>query len=347
MTVRQPVLVTGGAGYIGSHVVRVLRAAGYPVVAYDDLSTGHPWAVPDAELVVADLADQARLAALLAERRFAAVLHFAAHTSVEESVREPAKYYRNNTVNALGLFELAARHGVAGLVFSSTAAVYGQPQTTCVDETAPPAPINPYGASKLMAERMLQDIARATDLRYVILRYFNVAGADPEARIGQATPGSNHLIKVACATALGQRSHMYIHGTDYPTPDGTCVRDYIHVDDLAQAHLDALQYLERGGASTVLNCGYGHGHSVREVIEAVRRESGVDFLVKEGPRRPGDPSALVAGNRKIGEVLGWRPRHDDLGYIVRTAWRWEQKLQAHGGPEGFGSARPRSRPGAP
>jgi UDP-glucose 4-epimerase len=347
VTVRQPVLVTGGAGYIGSHVVWLLRAAGYPVVAYDDLSTGHPWAVPDAELVVADLADQARLAALFAERRFAAVLHFAAHISVEESVREPAKYYRNNTVKALGLFELAARHGVAMFVFSSTAAVYGQPQTACVDETAPPAPINPYGASKLMAERMLQEIAHATGLRHVILRYFNVAGADPQARIGQATPGSGHLIKVACATALGQRSHMYIHGTDYPTPDGTCVRDYIHVDDLAQAHLDALDYLERGGASTVLNCGYGHGHSVREVIEAVRKESGVDFLVKEGPRRPGDPSALVAGTRKIGELLGWRPRHDDLAYIVRTAWRWEQTLQAHGGPEGFGCARPRSRRRAP
>jgi UDP-glucose 4-epimerase len=201
-----------------------------------------------------------------------------------------------------------------------------------------------------MAERMLQDIARAAGLRYAILRYFNVAGADPEARIGQATPGSGHLIKVACATALGQRLRMHIHGTDYPTPDGTCVRDYIHVDDLAQAHLDALDYLERGGASTVLNCGYGHGHSVREVIETVRRVSGVDFPVEEGPRRPGDPSALVASSRRIGEVLGWRPRHDDLEYIVRTAWRWEQKLHAQGGPQGFGGAafaRPASRPDAP
>ena len=350
VTSRGPVLVTGGAGYIGSHVVRLLRAAGYQPVAYDDLSTGHPWAVLDAELVVADLAESARLAALFEQRRFAAVLHFAAHVSVEESVRDPAKYYRNNTLNALGLFELAARHGVASLVFSSTAAVYGEPRTACVDETAPLAPINPYGASKMMAERMLQDLARATGLRYAILRYFNVAGADPEARIGQATPGSGHLIKVACATALGQRPHMFIHGTDYPTPDGTCVRDYIHVDDLAQAHLDALDYLARGGASTVLNCGYGHGHSVREVIEAVRKASGVDFRVEEGPRRAGDPSALVASNRRIGEVLGWRPRHDDLDYIVRTAWRWEQKLQAHGGPEGFDGARdaaPRSRPGGP
>jgi UDP-glucose 4-epimerase len=350
VTVRRPVLVTGGAGYIGSHVVRLLRAAGYPVVAYDDLSTGHPWAVLDAELVVGDLAEQARLGALFEERRFGAVLHFAAHISVEESMREPAKYYRNNTVKALGLFELAARHGVAGLVFSSTAAVYGEPQTACVDETAPPAPINPYGASKMMAERMLRDVAGAAGLHYAILRYFNVAGADPDARIGQATPGSGHLIKVACAAALGQRPHMHIHGTDYPTPDGTCVRDYIHVDDLAQAHLDALGYLERGGTPTVLNCGYGHGHSVREVIEAVRKESGVDFRVLEGPRRPGDPSTLIASNRRIGEVLGWRPRHDDLAYIVRTAWRWEQKLQAHGGPQGFGgagAARPRRRPDAP
>jgi UDP-glucose 4-epimerase len=347
-TSRQPVLVTGGAGYIGSHVVRLLRAAGYPVVAYDDLSTGHPWAVLDAELVVGDLAERARLASLFEQRRFAAVLHFAAHISVEESVRDPAKYYRNNTVNALGLFELAAHHGATSLVFSSTAAVYGEPQTASVDEAAPLAPINPYGASKMMAERMLQDVARATGLRYAILRYFNVAGADPEVRIGQATPASGHLIKVACATALGQRPHMSIYGTDYPTPDGTCVRDYIHVDDLAQAHLDALDYLERGGASTVLNCGYGHGHSVREVVEAVRKESGVDFRVEEGPRRPGDPSALVASNRRIGEVLGWRPRHDDLAYIVRTAWRWERKMQAQGGPEGFDIARaalPQSRPG--
>jgi UDP-glucose 4-epimerase len=347
---RRPVLVTGGAGYVGSHVVRLLRSAGYPVVAYDDLSTGHPWAVLDAELVVGGLAEHARLAALFDERAFGAVLHFAAHVAVEESMREPAKYYRNNAVGALGLFELSARHGVSSLVFSSTAAVYGEPETACVEESARLVPINPYGASKMMAERMLEDIARAAGLRYAILRYFNVAGADPEARIGQATPGSTHLIKVACATALGQRSHMHIHGTDYPTPDGTCVRDYIHVDDLARAHLAALDYLEGGGASTVLNCGYGHGHSVREVIEAVRRVSGVDFPVEEGPRRPGDPSALVASNRKIGDVLGWRPRYDDLDYIVGTAWRWEEKLHAHGGPKGFGSgsaARWAPRTGAP
>jgi UDP-glucose 4-epimerase len=338
MAPRHPVLVTGGAGYIGSHVVRLLRAGGHPVVAYDDLSTGFPWAVLDAELVVGNLAEQARLASLFAERGFGAVLHFAAHIRVEESVLDPAKYYRNNVVHALGLFELAARHGVPSLVFSSTAAVYGEPRVEPVEETAPLAPINPYGASKMMAERMLQDIAQAAGLRYAILRYFNVAGADPKARIGQATPMASHLIKIACQTALGWWPRMQIYGTDYPTADGTCVRDYIHVDDLARAHVDALNYLEQGGVSTVLNCGYGHGHSVREVVETMRKVSGVDFPVEEGPRRPGDAATLVAGNRRIREVLGWRPRHDDLEFIVRTAWRWEQRLQACGGPEAFGRA---------
>src|SRR5690606_24629092 len=322
MAPRRPVLVTGGAGYIGSHVVRLLREADYPVVALDDLSAGFPWAVLDAELVVGSLAERERLEALFAERRFGAVLHFAAHLRVEESVSEPLKYYRNNVVNALGLFELAVRHGVDHLVFSSTCAVYGEPASVPIAETTPLAPINPYGASKMMAERMLQDIAAASGLRYVILRYFNVAGADPEARIGQATPAASQLIKVACETALGQRPGMAVYGTDYPTPDGTCIRDYIHVDDLARAHVDALDYLERAGASVVLNCGYGHGHSVREVIQTVRRVTGVDFPVEEAPRRPGDPSTLVASNEKIREVLGWRPRHDDLEYIVRTAWNW-------------------------
>ena len=347
---RHPVLVTGGAGYIGSHVVRLLSEAGYVVVAYDDLSAGFPWAVLDAELVVGSLAEGERLAALLAARRFGAVLHFAAHVRVEESVSEPAKYYRNNVVNALGLFELAARHGVTNVVFSSTCAVYGEPPVVPIEETTPLAPINAYGASKMMAERMLQDIAAACGLRYLILRYFNVAGADPQARIGQATPAATQLIKVACETALGQRPGMQIYGTDYPTPDGTCVRDYIHVDDLARAHLDALRYLEDGGASTVLNCGYGHGHSVREVVDTVRRVTGIDFPVKEGPRRPGDPSTLVASNRKVREVLGWQPRHDDLEYIVRTAWNWEQRLRAGGGPAAFDlsvAAAPSSRAAAP
>jgi UDP-glucose 4-epimerase len=348
MASRRPVLVTGGAGYVGSHVLRLLHEAGYAAVAYDDLSTGFRWAVLDAELVVGSLAERERLAALLSARRFGAVLHFAAHVRVEESVSEPAKYYRNNVVNALGLFELAVRHGVANVVFSSTCAVYGEPAVVPIDETTPLAPINPYGASKMMAERMLQDIAAACGLSYVILRYFNVAGADPEERIGQATPAASQLIKVACETALGQRRRMQIYGTDYPTPDGTCVRDYIHVDDLARAHLDALRYLEGGGASTVLNCGYGHGHSVREVVDTVRRVTGIDFAVEEAPRRRGDPSTLVASNRKIRELLGWQPRHDDLDYIVRTAWNWEQRLHACGGPAAFDRslAAPRPSPAA-
>jgi UDP-glucose 4-epimerase len=321
------VLVTGGAGYIGSHVVKGLRAAGHRVVVYDNLSSGHAWAVQGCELVVGDLAAREQLAALFAARRFDAVLHFAAHIWVHESVRDPAKYYRNNVANALNLFELAARHGVAQLVFSSTAAVYGQPDLALIDEAAPLAPINPYGASKMMAERMLADIATADGLRYAILRYFNVAGADPEGRIGEATPDNHHLIKVACETALGRRPAMRLNGTDYPTPDGTCIRDYIHVEDLAQAHIDALDHLGKGGASTVLNCGYGHGLSVRAVIDAVRRISGVDFPVTEGPRRPGDPAMLVADNTRIRRVLGWQPRFDDLELIVGSAWAWEQRLQ--------------------
>jgi UDP-glucose 4-epimerase len=333
MAPRRPVLVTGGAGYIGSHTVRMLTAEGYPVVVYDNLSTGFRWAVFDAELIVGDLADRERLEALFAERQFDAVLHFAAHLRVEESASEPVKYFQNNVVNALGLFELAARHGVSSLVLSSTCAVYGEPPVIPVEETTPLAPISPYGASKMMAERMLQDISAASGLRYAILRYFNVAGADPEARIGQATAAASQLIKVAFETALGQRPSLQIHGTDYPTADGTCVRDYIHVDDLARAHLDALHYLERNGASTILNCGYGRGHSVREVVETVRHVTGIDFPVEEGPRRLGDPAALVASNRKACEVLGWKPRHDALEFIVRTAWNWEQRLHALGGPD--------------
>ena len=341
MTDRRPLLVTGGAGYVGSHVVRLLRASGEPVVVYDNLSTGYPWATLDAELVVGDLADRARLAGLLAERRFRAVLHFAAHIWVGESVREPAKYYRNNVANALDLFELAVEHG-ASVVFSSTAAVYGEPDVALIDESMPLAPINPYGASKMIAERMLADVARAAGLPYAILRYFNVAGADPEGRIGEATPDNLHLIKVACETAIGLRPGMRLHGTDYPTPDGTCVRDYIHVDDLARAHLDALAYLERGAPPAIVNCGYGHGYSVREVIDAVRRVSGVAFPVAEGPRRPGDAPTLVAANRQVREVLGWQPRHDDLEFIVRTAWAWEQKLRAGGGPQAFGTTAARA-----
>ena len=327
MAEARTVLVTGGAGYIGSHVALLLAEAGYRVVVYDNLSSGHAWAVLDAELVEGDLGDHERLATVLAARRFDAVLHFAAHIWVTESVRDPARYYRNNFANALGLFELAAAHGVRRVVFSSTAAVYGEPDHELLDEAMPLAPINPYGASKMMAERILADIAGSAAQSYAILRYFNVAGADPAGRIGEATPDNNHLVKLACETALGRRPAMRIYGTDYPTPGGTGVRDYIHVADLARAHRDALAYLEQGGASTVLNCGYGHGASVRAVLETVRRVTGVEFPIEEGARRPGDPAVLVAGNAKIRQLLGWRPLHDDLEFIVRTAWDWERKLQ--------------------
>ena len=322
------VLVTGGAGYIGSHVVRQLGEAGHEVVVYDNLSTGHRWALLAGTLVEGDLADGERLDALFAEHRFDAVLHFAAFIVVPESVAEPLKYYGNNTRNTLGLLERVQRFGVPHFVFSSTAAVYGMPEQTVIDETTPLAPINPYGASKMMSERMLMDLGAAGGPSYVALRYFNVAGADPEARIGQATPDATHLIKVACQAALGQRERLQIFGTDYDTPDGTCIRDYIHVDDLARAHLDALDYLAAGGESQVLNCGYGRGYSVREVADAVRRVSGVDFRVDEAPRRAGDPPALVADNGRIKEVLAWQPQFDDLERIVTDAWRWERKFAA-------------------
>lgn len=322
------VLVTGGAGYIGSFIVRHLLDAGHRPVVYDNLYSGHRWGAQEAELVVGDLADQAKLGSLLRERRFAAVIHCAAHIWVGESVREPARYYANNTANAIGLFGLCAQHGVGKVVFSSTAAVYGQPGIALIGEGQPLAPINPYGASKMMAERVLTDVTAASGLRYAILRYFNVAGADAMARIGEATPDNAHLIKVACETALGLRRGMFINGTDYPTPDGTCIRDYVHVDDLARAHLLALAHLADGGASLVANCGYGHGFSVREVLDTTRRITGVDLPIEEGPRRDGDPAELVADSRHIKALLGWQPRHDDLDYIVGTAWRWEQRLQA-------------------
>jgi len=320
------ILVTGGAGYIGSHVVRQLGEAGHEVVVLDNLSTGHAWAVLGGRLVQMELSDAAALDRLLAAERFEAVMHFAASIVVPESVAEPLKYYRNNTVNLLGLLEACVRHGVPRFVFSSTAAVYGLPGAGPVTEQSALAPISPYGTSKMVSERILMDTAAATGLRYVILRYFNVAGADPQGRIGQASRNATHLVKVACETALGQRPELPIYGTDYATRDGTCIRDYIHVEDLARAHLAALDHLSGGGGSEVLNCGYGHGHTVREVIESVRRVSGRKVATKEVARRPGDPVELVADGARIRRVFGWVPRHDDLDYIVDTAWRWELKL---------------------
>jgi UDP-glucose 4-epimerase len=320
------ILVTGGAGYIGSHIVRDLAAAGHAVTVFDNLYSGHRWAVLDAELVEADLGDRARLEGVLGDSGFDAVVHCAGHIWVGESVANPGKYYFNNAANAFRLFDLCAQYGIRHVVFSSTAAVYGQPDVDVIDEDQPLAPINPYGASKLMAERALQDIAAASGLRFAILRYFNVAGADAAARIGEATPDNSHLIKVALETAAGRRSGMLVNGTDYPTPDGTCMRDYVHVDDLAAAHVQALDHLADGGESLIANCGYGRGYSVRQVLDAVERVTGVALPLRFGDRRPGDPAVLVADNRRIRERLGWQPRHADLDAIVASAWRFEQVL---------------------
>ncbi len=317
------VLVTGGAGYIGSHVVRQLAQAGHDIVVFDNLSTGYRWAVTAGELVVGDLADESAVNDLFSEHRFEAVLHFAANIVVPESVANPLKYYSNNTRNTLNLLKAIERHQVPYVVFSSTAAVYGMPEQTVLTEDLPLAPINPYGASKMMSERMIMDLAAASDLNYVILRYFNVAGANPDGLLGQATPEATHLIKVACECVTGQRDGMSVFGTDYGTRDGTCVRDYIHVEDLAKAHVMALDYMARGGESKVLNCGYGRGFTVREVIDVVKQQSGVDFPVAETERRAGDPEALMADNSRIKAVLGWTPDYDDLQTIVKTALAWE------------------------
>lgn len=317
------VLVTGGAGYIGSHVVRQLAQAGHDIVVFDNLSTGYRWAVTAGELVVGDLADESAVNDLFSEHRFEAVLHFAANIVVPESVANPLKYYSNNTRNTLNLLKAIERHQVSYVVFSSTAAVYGMPEQTVLTEDLPLAPINPYGASKMMSERMIMDLAAASDLNYVILRYFNVAGANPDGLLGQATPEATHLIKVACECVTGQRDGMSVFGTDYGTRDGTCVRDYIHVEDLAKAHVMALDYMAGGGESKVLNCGYGRGFTVREVIDVVKQQSGVDFPVAETERRAGDPEALMADNSRIKAVLGWTPDYDDLQTIVKTALAWE------------------------
>jgi len=320
------ILVTGGAGYIGSHMVRTLGEQGHDVVILDNLSTGFREAVLYGRLVVADLADRAMLDEFFRAEKFEAVAHFAAHIVVEESVREPAKYYRNNFVNALNLIEVCIRHGVDKFIFSSTAAVYGIPGKIPVDEETLLLPINPYGAAKSMVEQVLQDVGRINRLRYAALRYFNVAGADPSAKLGQRYKDATHLITVSLRTALGLRQELSIFGADYDTTDGTCIRDYIHIDDLIHAHMLALEHLSRGGSSRVFNCGYGHGYSVREVVRMVKLITGIDFPVREVDRRAGDPPALVADSSRIQKELEWKPRHDDLEYIIRTAWEWEKKL---------------------
>lgn len=322
------ILVTGGAGYIGSHVVRQLGESGESVVVLDNLVTGFREAVLHGELVVGDCGDAACLDSIFGRYDIDTLMHFAAHTIVPESVADPLKYYRNNTCASRMLFERALEAGVEQIVFSSTAAVYGVPAAGRASEETPPAPINPYGTSKLMTEWMLRDLAVATPLRYVALRYFNVAGSDPEARIGQSTPKATLLTKVACEAAIGKRDHVSIFGTDYPTVDGTGVRDYIHVEDLASAHLDALEYLRGGGAPCTLNVGYGHGYSVREVLKMVQSIAEVELKIVETARRPGDPPTLVAEAEKIRRVLGWTPHYDDLAEIVSSSLRWERKLAA-------------------
>jgi UDP-glucose 4-epimerase len=321
------VLVTGGAGYIGSHMVLALLEAGERVVVLDNLSTGFGWAVPaGAPLVTGETGDEALVARIIAEHEVDAVIHFAASIVVPDSVSDPLGYYRNNTANSRALMECAVKGGVRRFIFSSTAAVYGNPAKVPVGEDDATAPMSPYGSSKLMTEIMLRDAGTAHGLDYVILRYFNVAGADPLLRGGQSTKGATHLIKVAVETALGKRARMDVYGTDYQTPDGTCIRDYIHVSDLVAAHSDALAYLRAGGAPVTLNCGYGHGFSVLEVIDTVKRVSGVDFRVDRIGARPGDPARIVAKSDRARRLLGWQPKFDDLATMVGHALAWERKL---------------------
>lgn len=323
-----PILVTGGAGYIGSHALLALKDAGWPVVVIDDLSSGSRRVVPDdVPFFEGNIADKAFVGKILTERQIGAIMHFAGSIVVPESVEQPLKYYANNTLASHALIGAAIRAGISHILFSSTAAVYGAPETVPIGEDDPTMPINPYGASKLMTERMLKDASAAEPFNYGALRYFNVAGADPEGRTGQIGKGSTHLIKIAAQAATGKRSHVSIFGDDYPTPDGTCIRDYIHVSDLAAAHVATLEWLiEHPHDNLVMNCGYGKGLSVLDVLDAIDRHTNRPVKrVIEG-RRAGDPPELVAGNDKLLSTLAWRPRHDDIDRIVSDAIRWEQKL---------------------
>lgn len=322
------ILVTGGAGYIGSHTVKKLGEAGYDIVVYDNLSTGSTSAVLYGKLIRGELKDTQLLAKVFAKYQFDAVLHFAAKISVPQSLEQPLTYYGNNTCNVVNLLRCCEQFGVNKLVFSSTAAVYGETKEDPVTESFPTVPVNPYGRSKLMSETIIRDYARASKLKYVILRYFNVAGADSSGKIGQSN-NANHLIKIACDAALGLRPSVSIFGTDYPTPDGTGIRDYIHVEDLASAHVNALAYLETASDSQIFNCGYGRGYSVREVLAKVREVSGVDFAVAETSRRLGDPACVVAAADKIRRVLGWQPRYHSLEKIISSALAWEKSSSSN------------------
>ena len=320
------ILVTGGAGYIGSHTVKALGSHGHEMVILDNLSTGHKWAVLSGKLIEADLQNRDLLNDILQSFRPEVVIHFAASIEVEESVREPLKYYMNNVSNAINILEAMTKADVRNFIYSSTAAVYGIPARIPVDESAALKPINPYGMTKMMVERILQDLSASRNFHYIALRYFNVAGADSEARIGQAYRNPTHLITRALKTAKGEFDRLSIYGINYPTPDGTCIRDYIHVDDIAKAHVRALDYLMDTGKSDIMNCGYGHGFSVREVVSTVKEVTGIDLPVEEADRRPGDPPALVADSTRLQTLTGWEPVHDDLAFIVKTDWDWEQEL---------------------
>jgi len=320
------VLVTGGAGYIGSHVVRQLGESGYDIVVLDNLSSGFADAITYGELIVGDTGNMELVSGIMAKYDINAVMHFAAHTIVPESVTDPLKYYWNNTCSSRNLLQCCKNQGVKKFIFSSTAAVYGMPANGKATEDTPVAPMAPYGSSKLMTEWMLRDLSNAGDINYVALRYFNVAGSDPQSRIGQSTPNATLLIKVACEAAVGNRPSVSIFGTDYETPDGTGVRDFIHVEDLAAAHIKALEYLDSGKKSTVLNCGYGHGYSVRQVLEMVEKLHGTKLTIHEEPRRDGDIPALTAVADKIHTVLGWQPKYDNLEFIIQTSLDWEKKL---------------------
>jgi len=333
----QSILVTGGAGYIGSHVVKLLGERGEKVVVLDDLSTGNAEAVLHGELVVGKTGDMELVNRVIQDHKVDTVMHFAAHTIVPESVENPLKYYANNTCSTRNLLQSCQDNKVKNVIFSSTAATYGVPDesiSACSEDLAT-SPINAYGFSKLMSEVMLRDLSAATDLKHVILRYFNVAGSDPDGRIGQSTVNATLLIKVAAEVAVGKREQLYMFGTDYPTADGTGVRDYIHVSDLGSAHLSALDYLRKGGESSLMNCGYGHGFSVREVIDSVERVSGKKLKVIEQPRRAGDPPALIAAVDKIHATLDWKPKYDDLDTIVKTSLEWEKTLmeRQHNAPK--------------
>lgn len=322
----QSILVTGGAGYIGSHVVKLLGERNENIIILDDLSTGFESSILHGKFIKGNTGDKELVSHILKEHKVESVLHFAAHTIVPESVENPLKYYQNNTCGTRNLLQCCSEAAVKHLIFSSTAAVYGELETGFASEDTPKAPINPYGSSKLMSEQMIRDVSKATDLSHVILRYFNVAGSDPDGRIGQSTKNATLLIKVAAEVATGKRDKLLVFGTDYPTPDGTGIRDYIHVTDLAEAHINALDYLRKDGQSTTLNCGYGHGFSVKEVINAINQENGKPITVEERPRRAGDPAELISVAQKIRQIIGWQPQYDDLNIIVKTSLAWERKL---------------------